>query len=114
MLAVELVLDVVDDGRDLAELDRHAVAVGHDDVAVLGGVAHRRRRVERGVRVVPTMVPTGVFELVLARTLCTSSRAMPRDAAGDRIDLDPDGEFLRAEHQNLGDARRAAKSAGPA
>ncbi len=38
-----VVLDAVDDARDLVELDRRAVAPGDHHVAVVGGLVHRRR-----------------------------------------------------------------------
>ena len=66
----------------LVELDRRAVAIGHDHVAVVGGVRHgaggeQRHRLRSG----PCSVPTGVEELALATTLRMSSSEMLRAAA---------------------------------
>ena len=88
------------------ELDRRAVAIGHDDVAVFGRVriapvassvtfcAGADQRADRRVGIRLGEDAADVVERNVAR------------GGRHRIDLDAHGEFLRAVDQHLGDARK--------
>src|SRR5262249_31986235 len=101
-----VVLDAVDDARDLVEVDRRAVAIGNDDLAVLLRLGHRARRrqrhallraVERSDRRVGVGLGDDVADVV--------ERNVAR-RGGHRVDLHPHSEFLRAVHQHLRHARQ--------
>ncbi len=100
-----VVLDAVDDARDLVKVDRRAVAVGHHDLAIFLRLGHGAGGGERHALLRPVERPDRGVRIGLRDD---GADVVERDVArrrGDRVDLHAHGEFLRTVDQHLGDAR---------
>ena len=109
-----VVLDAVDDAGDLVELDRRAVALGHDDVAVVRRMRHRAGGGQRHVLLRSGQDADRRVGIGLGND---GADVVERDVARGRrhrIDLDANGEFLRAVDQHLRDARKLRNLLAPA
>ena len=101
-----VVFDAVDHAGDLVELDRRAVAIGHNHVAIVGRMRHRAGGSQRHA-----LLRSGQNADRRARIGLGDDAAhfFERDIARGRlgrIDLDADREFLRAIDKHLRDARQ--------
>ena len=99
-----VVLHAVNDVRNLLEVNRSAVAVGHDHLAVFlrfghGGGGRKRHALLGPVERADGCIGVGFGD--------DRANILERDVArgsSHRIDLHPDGEFLRAIDEHLGHA----------
>ena len=98
------VLDAVDDAGHFVELDRRAIAVGHDHVAVGGGTLHRTGGNQRHCLLLAFEIADRRCRIGLGHHGADVVERNVARRGGGRIDLHTHGEFLRAIDGHLRDA----------